>query len=222
MWTRVFAALCVCVCLCVCVGQEHKAPQKCVFWDVIKSFCLRFFFVSFGVLPFVGPSFTLTAFHPVLAKISKWNCCIICTFRIFICVCPILPHRKKFSINFARLSFGGKQSVNKTAQDEPQFPTRLDLSSLSKRPTKRKLKLKCCQNICWIIQQLVPTAGNSSLCQLSSILFLWAHSFFFFFWCCLFWPSKCKFLGSIAVSLAPFSSVLSMSLGSSSQAWSGN
>lgn len=120
VWTRVFAALCGCVCvsLCVCVGQEHKEPQKCVFWDVIKSFCLRFVFfffcVSFGVLPFVRPSFTLTAFHPVLAKISKWNCCIICTFRIFICACPILPHRKKFSINFARLSFGGKQSVNKT------------------------------------------------------------------------------------------------------------
>lgn len=214
-----FRAVCVCVSVFVW-GKNTKSRKNVSFETLLKVFAFVFF-VSFGVLPFVGPSFTLTAFHPVLAKISKWNCCIICTFRIFICVCPILPHRKKFSINFARLSFGEKQSVNKTAQDEPQFPTRLDLSSLSKRPTKRKLKLKCCQDICWIIQQLVPTAGNSSLFQLSSILFLWAHSFFF--WCCLLWPSKCKFLGSIAISLAPFSSpVLSMSLGSSSQAWSGN
>lgn len=179
VWRRVFAALCVCVCVFVFVwGKNTKSRKNVSFETLLKVFAFVFF-VSFGVLPFVGPSFTLTAFHPVLAKISKWNCCIICTFRIFICVCPILPHRKKFSINFARLSFGGKQSVNKTAQDEPQFPTRLDLSSLSKRPTKRKLKLKCCQDICWIIQQLVPTAGNSSLFQLSSILFLWAHSFFF-------------------------------------------
>jgi len=110
VWTRVltwlpvsvsvFVSMCVCVCVFCCAGvwvcmTTERPAKMCLLRDVIKSFLLRFSSFSVGYFS-VGVSFTLTSFHPVSVfghKISKWNCCIICTFRIFICVCTMSPQK---------------------------------------------------------------------------------------------------------------------------------
>jgi len=168
------SAYCLFVCVCfgcvylvvrVCAGQQ-KNPQKCVFWETL----LKVFFYVFPPLP--SATFLLAVIYinslsssfSFGRKISKWNCCIICTFRIFICVSHNVA-TESFLLIFgpAGCHLAGKrqQSVNKYGQN----------SFLSKQPTKRKLKLKCWQDIRWIIQKL--------LAKLLATLFLY-FSFFFF------------------------------------------